>query len=380
MTSNHGSSAYEPRRALSLRFRRRRHPAARAVVSDRRDRSPDHAAAERYGARLRRAHGLRFDEPRDVQDIRERRRRLRCGRDRRHRLRRRAARPARHPAGFGTAVRDLLRHPGLCVLSALHHPVRPRRRAANFDRLHAGGGGRDREHAQRPRPGVARTPEDGAGLSAGAYRHGFQDHLAVGRALSAHWHQACAGLCLHRRDRRRVHHVAHRHRLRDQLRLQQFRQQDHVSADPVDPRGLDRDQCGAVPLGADPDAKTRPVMIAKSWSAAVNSLILIAVLFAAWQLLFEFAGSQAMTAPVETFRYLAHLLTTATFWGHVEETSRAFFLALLLAVLLGLIIGFLLGVHRFSSEVFEPVLVAFYSIPKITLYPIILLAFGLGLP
>ena len=121
-------------------------------------------------------------------------------------------------------------------------------------------------------------------------------------------------------------------------------------------------------------------MTAKSWPAAVNSLILIAVLFAAWQLLFEFAGSHAMTAPVETFRYLAHLLTTAAFWGHVEETSRAFFFALVLAVLLGLIIGFLLGVHRFSSEVFEPVLVAFYSVPKITLYPIILLAFGLGLP
>ena len=121
-------------------------------------------------------------------------------------------------------------------------------------------------------------------------------------------------------------------------------------------------------------------MVAKSWLGAVNSLILIAVLLAAWQLLFEFAGSQAMTAPVETFRYLAHLLTTETFWGHVEETSRAFFFALLLAVLLGLIIGFLLGAHRFSSEVFEPVLVAFYSIPKITLYPIILLAFGLGLP
>jgi NitT/TauT family transport system permease protein len=121
-------------------------------------------------------------------------------------------------------------------------------------------------------------------------------------------------------------------------------------------------------------------MTAKSWLGAVNSLILIAVLLAAWQLLFEIAGKQAMTAPVETFRYLAHLLTTEAFWGHLEETSRAFFFALLLAVLLGLIIGFLLGAHRFSSEVFEPVLVAFYSVPKITLYPIILLAFGLGLP
>ena len=121
-------------------------------------------------------------------------------------------------------------------------------------------------------------------------------------------------------------------------------------------------------------------MTAKTWIVARNSLILIAALLAAWQAVFQFAGSQAMTPPLETFGYLAHLLTTAMFWGHLEETSQAFFFALLLAVVLGLAIGFLLGAHRFSSEVFEPVLVAFYSIPKITLYPIILLAFGLGLP
>jgi NitT/TauT family transport system permease protein len=121
-------------------------------------------------------------------------------------------------------------------------------------------------------------------------------------------------------------------------------------------------------------------MTAKSWSPAVNSLILIAALLAAWQLLFAIAGTQAMTPPLETFRYLAQLLATGSFWGHIEETSRAFFVALLLAVVLGLCIGFWLGGHRFAGEVFEPILVAFYSIPKITLYPIILLAFGLGLP
>jgi NitT/TauT family transport system permease protein len=87
-----------------------------------------------------------------------------------------------------------------------------------------------------------------------------------------------------------------------------------------------------------------------------------------------------MTPPLETFRYLGQLLTTEAFWGHLAETGRAFFFALLLAVLLGLFIGFGLGAHKFSSEVVEPMLVAFYSIPKITLYPIILLAFGLGLP
>jgi NitT/TauT family transport system permease protein len=48
-------------------------------------------------------------------------------------------------------------------------------------------------------------------------------------------------------------------------------------------------------------------------------------------------------------------------------------------VVLGLLIGFVLGLHRLSAEAMEPMLVALYSIPKITLYPIILLAFGLGM-
>ena len=46
---------------------------------------------------------------------------------------------------------------------------------------------------------------------------------------------------------------------------------------------------------------------------------------------------------------------------------------------LGLLIGFALGLHRLSGDAMEPMLVSLYSIPKITLYPIILLAFGLGI-
>ncbi len=47
--------------------------------------------------------------------------------------------------------------------------------------------------------------------------------------------------------------------------------------------------------------------------------------------------------------------------------------------MLGLAIGFWLGFDRLAGAVLEPMLVAFYSIPKLTLYPILLLAFGLGM-
>ena len=121
-------------------------------------------------------------------------------------------------------------------------------------------------------------------------------------------------------------------------------------------------------------------MTRAQWEAALHTALLIGGLLVAWQLLFEFAGTNAMAPPIETFRYLGHLLTTAAFWAHLAETMRAFGLALAIAVSLGLFIGFVLGLHRFSSEVTEPILVALYSVPKVTLYPIVLLAFGLGMP
>jgi NitT/TauT family transport system permease protein len=121
-------------------------------------------------------------------------------------------------------------------------------------------------------------------------------------------------------------------------------------------------------------------MSGEGWKSARNAAVLIAGLLAAWQLLYWFAGDAAMKPPLATFEYTARLVVSEAFWPHLSETMRAFAAALAIAVAVGLSIGFWLGFHRLSGEVFEPMLVALYSIPKITLYPILLLAFGLGMP
>jgi NitT/TauT family transport system permease protein len=114
--------------------------------------------------------------------------------------------------------------------------------------------------------------------------------------------------------------------------------------------------------------------------SARNALILIAGLLVAWQALYWLVGETAMRPPLATFQYTARLMTTEAFWMHLSETMQAFAAALAIAVTVGLAIGFSLGFHKLSAQVFEPMLVAVYSIPKITLYPILLLAFGLGMP
>lgn len=106
---------------------------------------------------------------------------------------------------------------------------------------------------------------------------------------------------------------------------------------------------------------------------------LVLLLLVCWQLLYWIVGDVALRSPLETIAFAAKLVGTGTFWAHIAETAKAFGIALVLAILIGLSTGFLLGLNRFASDVLEPLLIAVYSIPKITLYPILLLMFGLGI-
>jgi NitT/TauT family transport system permease protein len=109
-------------------------------------------------------------------------------------------------------------------------------------------------------------------------------------------------------------------------------------------------------------------------------LLLTVTLLVAWQLLHQWAGDSALTAPLPTLQHLWEMIGQKRFAPHVTETGLAFLQALAISWIGGVGIGVLLGGHRLSGEVAEPILVGIYSLPKITLYPVILLLFGLGMP
>jgi NitT/TauT family transport system permease protein len=112
---------------------------------------------------------------------------------------------------------------------------------------------------------------------------------------------------------------------------------------------------------------------------ATDTLIIVAALLAAWQILHQIAGDTALPAPMATLAYLTQMVPTERFAQNAIATVEAFSLALLLAYAFGLAIGVWMGAHRLSGAVGEPILVAIYSLPKIVLYPVVLLIFGLGL-
>ena len=112
---------------------------------------------------------------------------------------------------------------------------------------------------------------------------------------------------------------------------------------------------------------------------SADTLLLVAGALLAWQAVGSWTQGVAVSAPVATFVTVADLAVTGRFWGDVGATASAFALAFALSAVAGLALGLSLGLWRFAGDVAEPVLAGFYTIPKVTLYPVVLLLFGLGM-
>ncbi len=111
----------------------------------------------------------------------------------------------------------------------------------------------------------------------------------------------------------------------------------------------------------------------------LDRLLVVAAVIALWVIAHRILGDFVLSSPLATVENAAALLGSAGFWAHVRATGAAFLLAVLIAWSGGLAIGAALGLNRSAGDIADPMVGALYAIPKITLYPVILLFFGLGL-
>jgi NitT/TauT family transport system permease protein len=105
-------------------------------------------------------------------------------------------------------------------------------------------------------------------------------------------------------------------------------------------------------------------------------LLIAAGLIAALEIL---SRSFPLLPPVARIAAAAwDLLTSAAFYAHSGITLAEALLGFAVGTLLGVLIGILVGVNRFASDVFSPMLLAVYAVPKIVFLPLILMIFGVG--
>jgi NitT/TauT family transport system permease protein len=109
----------------------------------------------------------------------------------------------------------------------------------------------------------------------------------------------------------------------------------------------------------------------------IPQLAVLAALAALWQALAMLSGGIA--TPAASVARAATLLATPAFWADAATTGQAFALSALLSIAGGLAVAAAIGRTPLAVAVLEPVLVNLYALPKVTLYPLVLLLFGLGI-
>jgi NitT/TauT family transport system permease protein len=112
---------------------------------------------------------------------------------------------------------------------------------------------------------------------------------------------------------------------------------------------------------------------------AADTVVILIMLLVAWQALHQVVGATALPGPVPTLAYFANFVPSERFAENAWATLVCFFYALILAYAIGLAVGVWMGIHRLSGAVGEPILISLYTLPKVTLYPVVLLIFGLSL-
>jgi NitT/TauT family transport system permease protein len=112
----------------------------------------------------------------------------------------------------------------------------------------------------------------------------------------------------------------------------------------------------------------------------LGTLSVPVLIIAFWQFSSMVIGELALPLPSTTLGVLKDgLVEGGWLLSNLKDTMTELLLGYLLAVILGLVVGFILGMQPFAREVLEPFVLNIYAIPKVTLFPIFLFIFGLGM-
>lgn len=111
---------------------------------------------------------------------------------------------------------------------------------------------------------------------------------------------------------------------------------------------------------------------------AFDRWVVLVVVLGVWQAGHWAVGDVGLASPWATVARLGVLAGREGFWLDAGDTAWAFLVSAVVSVVGGVLLGCGLGLSRVLGLVVEPVLGAFYALPKVTLYPVVLLLFGLG--
>jgi NitT/TauT family transport system permease protein len=103
------------------------------------------------------------------------------------------------------------------------------------------------------------------------------------------------------------------------------------------------------------------------------------LLLVVWQVAGMLAGDFYIATPLQAVDAIGDGISGGWFFESLAATLGAVAIGFAIAAVAGLWIGVTLGLVPFWRKVLEPVVLSVYTAPKVTLFPVFLVAFGFGL-
>lgn len=111
-----------------------------------------------------------------------------------------------------------------------------------------------------------------------------------------------------------------------------------------------------------------------------GSLILVIVFLLIWELLARLGMLSAIFFPAPSIILLTffRLLLNGTFIENTGATLFRIMIGSLAGILPGILLGVLMGWSQRIRKLFDPIIAAIHPIPKIAVFPLVLIIFGIG--
>lgn len=111
----------------------------------------------------------------------------------------------------------------------------------------------------------------------------------------------------------------------------------------------------------------------------IDRVIAVAVPLILWQLASYWVGKKWISSPIDVTQRIWFMLLDGSLEMHAGETFKEALIGLLIGIGLGIVFGIILGLWRRLSDAVDPVVMGFYSLPRVSLAPLFIIWLGIGL-
>jgi NitT/TauT family transport system permease protein len=154
-----------------------------------------------------------------------------------------------------------------------------------------------------------------------------------------------------------------------------------TTATPEPGAGGARAPAGALPEAGDAfEARRAALARHVRRRLTVDRAVAALIPLVAWQVLaMTWSGGKWISSPVEVAGRVWSMAGDGSLWLHTWETLKEALVGLVAGVAVGVVGGVVLGSWRRLSDAVDPVIMGFYSLPRVSLAPLFIIWLGIGL-